>query len=151
MAVKLDLARSRTNSAWTKLVTMELLWFPKLVKIMAVCAVLSVTNPGALDRILLQLAAPNYPAFIVHLVVWLVAGFALWSIMFERSWGWRLCGSVLVAASTALSWGFRSISKIELSVFDGMSLWRRAMKRLMPRPSIRARLCSASFCFSWWR
>lgn len=98
-------------------------WWPAVIKVMAVCAVVSATNPGALKRILMQLDAPNYPSFVIHLVIWLVAGFALWTIMFERSSGWRLLGAVLVGLSTSLSWGFRTASKIELSVFDGVALW----------------------------
>lgn len=123
MVVTTDSRSTPDNSETSSLRGAGMPWLASLLKAVAVCAVLSLTNPGALKRILLQLDAPNYPAFAIHIIVWIVAAFALWSIMFERSRGWRLFGAGLVAASTALSWGFRAISKIEFSVFDGVALW----------------------------
>lgn len=86
-------------------------------------AIVVISNTGSIDRMLLQLHMNRPGAFAIYVLVWGLTLAALVAVAAERRTPVRLFWAMLIAASGAVAWGYQKVSQVELTVFDGLSLW----------------------------
>lgn len=94
-----------------------------IAKLVGLAAIVFVTNPGTIDRLRLQLEVHKPGTFVIYLIIWGLSLLSLAAIAVQPRWPIRLFWAVVVGVASAVAWGYQHVSQIELTVFDGLSLW----------------------------
>ncbi len=94
-----------------------------LFKLFSILAFLVVVNFGIFSRIGLLLDQGRLVTLVPFLIIWAIAVFAVLVAAFQPSVFLRGFWAIVIALSSAMSWGFYELSHSEMSVFDILSLW----------------------------
>lgn len=93
------------------------------VKLALLAGFVSLTNFGLLDRVALLFDNARWMTLIPFLLIWAVALGAVVAAAFQPHLWLRLLWGGLIAACSAVGWGYYAASKSDLTVFDILSLW----------------------------
>ena len=94
-----------------------------LLKLISIVIFLLAVNFGFFSRIGLLLDQGRLSTLVPFLVIWAIAIFAVLVAAFQPSIYLRGFWAIVIAVSSAVSWGFYDVSRSEMSVFDILSLW----------------------------
>lgn len=94
-----------------------------LLKLFSIVVFVVVANFGFFSRIGLLLDQGRLSTLVPFLVIWAISIFAVLVAGFQPNLYLRWFWGVVIAASSAISWGFYDLSHSEMSVFDILSLW----------------------------
>ena len=94
-----------------------------LLKLISIAIFLLVVNFGFFSRIGLLLDQGRLSTLVPFLVIWAISIFAVLAAAFQPNVYLRGFWAFVIAASSAMSWGFYDLSHSEMSVFDILSLW----------------------------
>ena len=94
-----------------------------LFKLISITIFLLVVNFGFFSRIGLLLDQGRLSTLVPFLVIWAISIFAVLAAAFQPNVYLRGFWAFVIAASSAISWGFYDLSHSEMSVFDILSLW----------------------------
>ena len=94
-----------------------------LLKLISIVIFLLGVNFGFSSRIGLLLDQGRLSTLVPFLVIWAIAIFAVLVAAFQPSIYLRGFWAIVIAVSSAVSWGFYYVSRSEMSVFDILSLW----------------------------
>lgn len=94
-----------------------------LFKLLSIAIFLLVVNFGIFSRIGLLLDQGRFSTLVPFLIIWAIAVFAVLVAAFQPSIYVRAFWAIVIAVSSAASWGFYDLSHSEMSVFDILSLW----------------------------
>ncbi len=94
-----------------------------LFKLFTILIFLMVVNFGIFSRIGLLLDQGRLFTLVPFLIIWAIAVFAVLVAAFQPNVYLRGFWAIVIAASSAVSWGFYDLSHSEMSVFDILSLW----------------------------
>ena len=98
-------------------------WFAVSIKILALIALVTVTNFGFADRIKLLYATDRWFTLIFYLGVWSISVGALIVAAFQPKKIVRQTWALLLSISAAVAFFYTSVSGSDLTVFDALSLW----------------------------
>ncbi len=98
-------------------------WRGIAIKLMAILALIAVTNFGFFDRIKLLYASDRWFTLIFFLGMWGVSVAALIIASFQPKKIVRMAWAGLLSVSAGIAFMYTSISGSDLSVFDALSLW----------------------------
>ena len=94
-----------------------------LLKIIFIVIFLLAVNFGFFSRIGLLFDQGRLSTLVPFLVIWAISIFAVLAAAFQPNIYLRGFWAILIAVSSALSWGFYDLSHSEMNVFDILSLW----------------------------
>jgi hypothetical protein len=115
-----------------------------LFKLFFIVVFLVVVNFGFSSRIGLLLDQGRLSTLVPFLVIWAIAIFAVLVAAFQPSIYLRGFWAIVIAVSSAISWGFYDLSHSEMSVFDILSLWNARHEVGRAADFYRQHLTSAS-------
>ncbi|MFT3988627.1 sulfatase-like hydrolase/transferase [Aestuariivirga sp.] len=100
-------------------------WNGRLIalKLALLAAFMVLTNFGFGQRIALLLDNHRFGTLLPFLFIWALAALAVVAVALHPRWSVRVFWGLLIAASTAVAWGYHRASQSELTVFDILSLW----------------------------
>jgi len=98
-------------------------WIAIAIKVLALVALVVVTNYGFADRIKLLYATNRWFTLIFYLGIWGVSASALIIAAFQPKKAVRLGWALLLSTSAGVAFFYTSVSGSDLSVFDALSLW----------------------------
>lgn len=98
-------------------------WIAIAVKVLALVALVVVTNYGFADRIKLLYATSRWFTLVFYLGIWGVSASALVIAAFQPKKIVRLGWALLLSISAGVAFFYTSVSGSDLSVFDALSLW----------------------------
>jgi glucan phosphoethanolaminetransferase (alkaline phosphatase superfamily) len=94
-----------------------------LLKLISIFSFLLLVNFGFFSRIGLLLDQGRLSTLVPFFVIWAISIFAVLAAAFQPSIYLRGFWAIVIAVSSAMSWGFYDLSHSEMSVFDILSLW----------------------------
>ena len=94
-----------------------------LLKLISIVVFLIAVNFGFFSRIGLLLDQGRLSTLVPFLVIWAISIFAVLAAAFQPNVYLRGFWAIVIAVSSAMSWGFYDLSHSEMSVFDILSLW----------------------------
>jgi lipid A ethanolaminephosphotransferase len=94
-----------------------------LLKLISVSIFLIMVNFGFFSRIGLLLDQGRLSTLVPFLVIWAISISAVLIAAFQPNVYVRGFWAIVIAVSSATSWGFYDLSHSEMSVFDILSLW----------------------------
>ncbi len=94
-----------------------------LLKLISIAIFLLLVNFGFFSRIDLLLDQGRLSTLVPFLAIWAISIFAVLAAAFQPNVYLRGFWAIVIAASSAISWGFHDLSHSEMSVFDILSLW----------------------------
>ena len=98
-------------------------WTAIAIKLLALAALVVVTNFGFSDRIQLLYATSRWFTLIFYLGIWGISVSALIVAALQPKKAVRLAWALLLSTSGAVAFFYTSVSGSDLSVFDALSLW----------------------------
>ena len=94
-----------------------------LLKLFSIVVFILMVNFGFFSRIGLLLDQGRLSTLVPFLVIWAIAILAVMIAAFQPNIYLRGFWAIVIAVSSAMSWGFYDLSHSEMSVFDILSLW----------------------------
>ncbi len=94
-----------------------------IARLMLVLAFIAVTNFGFWQRVGLLAENGRLQTLVPFLLIWAIALVAVAAAAFQPKLWIRAAWGIIIAASTAVAWGYHRASQSELNVFDMISLW----------------------------
>lgn len=94
-----------------------------VARLLLICAFIAITNFGFWQRIGLLTDAGRINTLLPFLLIWAIAFVAVVAAAFQPKLWIRAAWGAVIAASTAVAWGYYRASQSELNVFDILSLW----------------------------
>ena len=94
------------------------------LKIVALLAFVYLTNEGFIARVDYLINTDNFQTLIVFAILWLFSIIVLLSVSFQQNTLLRLFWAVVIAMTTAISYGFYQAGGSELEVLDVLELWQ---------------------------
>jgi glucan phosphoethanolaminetransferase (alkaline phosphatase superfamily) len=98
-------------------------WFPLLLKLILLLALIAFTNTSFVQRVSLLLNAGRLQTLLPFIAIWGVAVAALIIAALQPNLWVRGFWALVTAISAAASWGYASASNSQLNVFEILSLW----------------------------
>jgi glucan phosphoethanolaminetransferase (alkaline phosphatase superfamily) len=94
-----------------------------VLKLVPLAALLWFTNPGTISRFAYLIDRAQFGTLLPYCAIW---GFTILAVLMaafhSKTWV-RIFWGLIIAASTAMSWGYYQVSGSYLSVFDMMTIW----------------------------
>jgi glucan phosphoethanolaminetransferase (alkaline phosphatase superfamily) len=109
-----------------------------LLKLSAVFALVTFTNPDVPDRLHLLLQNSRIETLVPYVMIWGISLLAILVLVLQQNPLLRWGAALILALSTAIHFGYRHASLSELGVYDMVSLWTsrheagRAMAQYLP-------------------
>jgi glucan phosphoethanolaminetransferase (alkaline phosphatase superfamily) len=94
-----------------------------IAKILFLVDLLLLTNYSFVARLIMLANRHQWSALFPFLAIWLVSIVAVCVIALHPKFWVRSVWGVIVAASTAIGWGYHNASQSQINVFDMLSLW----------------------------
>ncbi len=109
------MGKNERDGIWPRIFT--------VAKILFLAALLVLTNFSFLSRVQLLTERHQWGTLIPFLAIWLVSVVAVCAIALHPKLTVRAIWGVVVAASTAIAWGYHNASQSQINVFDMLALW----------------------------
>lgn len=94
------------------------------LKIISLLAFIFLTNEGLSARIDYLISTDNTPTLIVFSILWIFSVILLLAVSFQKNTIARLFWAIVIAVTTAISYGFYQAGGSELEVLDVLELWQ---------------------------
>ena len=94
------------------------------LKIVTLLAFVLLTNQGFKFRLDYLIETNNIITIIVFAILWVFSIFVLLLVTFQQNWLIRVFWALVIAATTAVSYGFYAAGGSELEVLDVLELWQ---------------------------
>jgi glucan phosphoethanolaminetransferase (alkaline phosphatase superfamily) len=93
------------------------------LKLIAISALILSTNPESWTQFNVLLGRRQFVTLLPFIAIWGASAFALLVVAVHHKAWLRLFWGTLIAASTAITWGYYLASRLQWNVYDMMSLW----------------------------
>ncbi len=94
------------------------------LKIITLLAFILLTNQGFKFRLDYLIETNNITTIVVLALLWVFSIFVLLLVTFQQNWLIRVFWAFVIAATTAVSYGFYAAGGSELEVLDVLELWQ---------------------------